>query len=338
MTIEDLKQILDYIQTYSASTWITVAAAAFGFVCLKVLYKAPSDDPKLRWPLFGSIVALLLLVAAQGLSWWSSNSLTSTPPEQAFRALQENKRVAWLIRLIPYSSRTEPYLSIHELKTLGPPKDKFVFVADYTELKNLPVSNAIYRLGLSLGNKDSVSAVIFPLDRRALYPANVRGLLQVIQLLDREMKDEPNYKAFEIANYVDKTALDQLDDKRLSSWSWKGYSEYFEQYSAAVAEARKSRASALQYIGTLGLDWHPTGYSQIIVQNSGNSEPAVKNFRLETQNKKEVKLDNFGARAFLLENLKLQDINHLILIHFTNLDADRIPELRGHLEEIGHAR
>ena len=54
MTIEDLKQILDYIQTYSASTWISIAAAAFGFVCLKALYQAPSDEPKLRWPLFGS--------------------------------------------------------------------------------------------------------------------------------------------------------------------------------------------------------------------------------------------------------------------------------------------
>jgi hypothetical protein len=331
---EDFKQILDSIHNYSASTWITVAAVALGFVCLRALYKLPSNELRPRWLFLGFTGALFLLGAAQGISLWSSASgyLPSTTPEQAFQALQDNKRVTWLIRLIPYSRKTESYLSIHALKTLGSSEDKFVFVADYEELKNLTVSNAIYRLGLSLGNKDDVSAIIFPLNRRYLYPANVRGLLQVLRKLDQQMKGQPNYTTFELAEHVDKTALDQLNDWQISSWSWKSYSKYFKQYSIAFDKARKSHSSALEYIGTLGPDWDPTGYSKVIVQQNGNGASEAKNFRLETQDKEEVKLDNFGARAFLLENLNLQDIDHLILIHFNNLD-ERIPEIRGKFDD-----
>lgn len=120
MTLEQLKELLDSLLRYSAPTWITLGAGAFGFVCLHALYKRPDSEPRSRWPLFGSILALLLLVAAQGLVWWSSSSLTTTTAKQAFRALEDNRRVSWLIRIIPYSSHTEPFLSIHQLKTLGP--------------------------------------------------------------------------------------------------------------------------------------------------------------------------------------------------------------------------
>lgn len=340
MSIDDLKRILDYIQQYSASTWITFAAVVFGAVCLRALYRVPSDRPPPhgerarsakvpRWPLPCSVGALLIIVAAQGLSWWSANYLPTTTPRQAFVALQENKRVSWLIRLIPYSSHSETSLSIHELATLGPPADKFVFVADYDELKNLTVSEAIYRLGLSLKNKDSASAIIFPLNRRELIPANARGLLQIIQELDKEMKDSKDYKIFDLTRELDKTALAKLAADGLESWSWNAYSEYYDQYSAAVEKARDSNASAFKFIGTIGPDWHPAGYSKIISPDSNHDGTVETNFNLVTMNKHEVKIDNFGARVFLVENLRLRDIDHIFLIHFSNLDTDRIPEIRG---------
>jgi hypothetical protein len=148
-------------------------------------------------------------------------------------------------------------------------------------------------------------------------------------MLDERKKDRPNYTALDLTKLLDRTAVDRLEDKRLPSWSWAGYSEYFEQYSGAVNEARKINVSALQYIGMLGPDWHPAGYSQIIASEGGGGTSEPKNFQLEMPNKKEVVLNNFGARAFLLENLELNKIDHLILVHFKNLDTDRIPELRG---------
>jgi hypothetical protein len=321
-----LSDLTHYTQRWSASTWITLAAVVVGFTCLRALYSSADDNnPPRRWPLPGVISSIILVVVVEGVTWWYAKDHPVTTARQAFVALKENRRVDWLIRLVPYSRQTQPYLSIHEIKTLGAPQQKYVFVADYDELKNLTVADAMYRMGLSLGDSDSVSAMIFPLNRRDLYPANVRGVLQVIMNIDVEMKDAKEYRAFDITKYIEPSALLQLQDHRIGSWSWDGYSEFYEPFLHAVTEARLQRTSALNYMGMLGSDWNPLGYSEIISDKLKNSE-AIR-FELQTKTKSTVKAEHFGARAFLIENLALNDIDGLLLIHFSHINQERIPDL-----------
>lgn len=122
--VDDLKQLLDYIEGYSASVWITLCGVAFGFVCLKSLYTAQTPTDRPIWAVPGALFSILIICSAQGLSLWYSNTQPITPPKSAFSALKENKRVNWLIRLIPYSSKNESDLSIHELEALGLPDNK----------------------------------------------------------------------------------------------------------------------------------------------------------------------------------------------------------------------
>lgn len=178
-----------------------------------------------------------------------------------------------------------------------------------------------------------MTAIIFPLDRRNLYPANARGLVQVLQVIDESKKDQAGYISSDITRSLDKSAVEQLADRRVSSWSWKEYSSHYEQLAAAIDLAKKSGVSAFQYIGRLGPDWHPAGYSKIISEEFVQGSHDSNNFRLLLQNGNEVKLDNFGARAFLLPNVELIDLRHVVMIHFANIDTDRIPELRGRFED-----
>jgi len=330
--VEELKQLLDYIEGYSASVWITLCGVAFGFICLRSLYTAQSAADRPRWAVLGAVSCIFIICSAQGLNWWHSNARPVTTPKAAFNALKENKRVEWLIRLIPYSRTNEGHLSIHELKTLGPPEDKFVFVADYDELKNLTVADAVYKSGLSLAGKDSVSAIIFPVNRRTLYPANVRGVLQVLSKVDAEKKGTDRYTAFNFSAHLDSTPLKALAEDRIFSWSWDSYSIYYTIYERSVEAARRENASGFKFIGKLAKDWHPLGYSQNLEKHADDTEP--NDFSLLTKDGTKVEVPNFGARAFFLENLTLSKISDIALIHFDNPDKDRIPDFGGRRGEV----
>ena len=324
----DLSKFLELFQDTPPLTLISIAVFAFGSVCLVKLYKAPEGGRPSAWPLVGFSLALGLLVAIHGMAWWvASRTPSVTTPEQAFKALQENKRVFWLIRLIPYSSQSEPHLSILNLTSLGPPRQQFVFVSDYDELKNMTVAEAVYRTGLSMtGGRDRVSAIIFPLHGE-LFPASARGVLRVFRKIDERMsgRSDVEYKPYDAAKQIRSDALEQLEKDGLPFYAWDNYSLYYDYFEQQVNAARKSRVDALSYIGEIGKDWHPAGYSEII---DGRHVSAMENktFKLKTATDKEVELKNFGARIFLVENIQLSDIKKLMLIQFNNPETDRIPE------------
>ncbi|KKL69871.1 hypothetical protein LCGC14_2110600, partial [marine sediment metagenome] len=70
------------------------------------------------------------------------------------------------------------------------------------------------------------------------------------------------------------------------------------------------------------------GYSRIIGLSVSATER--QSFSLSTSNgEHDYKIKNFGARAFLIENLPIHTIDHRILIDFKELSNERIPDIRG---------
>jgi len=63
--------------------------------------------------------------------------------------------------------------------------------------------------------------------------------------IDGEMKRQAGYNPFDLSKYLDPSALMQLQQHNLASWSWDGYSEYYSQFANALGEAKKQNASAL---------------------------------------------------------------------------------------------
>ncbi len=325
--LEDIKLALDYLETFSASSWITLSSLVVGGVFLRLIYKSNGSDKYRKLYFSGIFISLLLIVFFQTYRLWYVNTLPISSPKQIFESLKYNKRVTWVVRLIPYCKSTEQFLTIQRLNMLGPENQEYVFVADYDELKNLTISDAVYRLGLSLANKDSVSAIIFPLGNRELFPASARGVLQVIMKIDAENTGITGYIPFNLNALPDSEAQRQLQDQRRVSWSWTEYSQYYDSFRNAVKFAIDNKISALQKIGTIGPDWHATGYSQILDTQGSNGRNNI--FHLTTNNKEDIKMPNFGARAFLIRNMVIKDIGDVALIQFSNPDQERIPDFGG---------
>ena len=104
--------------------------------------------------------------------------------------------------------------------TLGRPEHDYIFVADYEELVNYTISEAIYKLGGTRKNVNSASVIIFPLEHRDLYPASARGVLQVVKKIDQERQQQLNYTPFDFDTYLKKNEIQALSDERIESWSW----------------------------------------------------------------------------------------------------------------------
>jgi hypothetical protein len=82
-------------------------------------------------------------------------------------------------------------LSIGHLTRLGKLPQRFTFVADYEELEGYSVNEAVRKLGGQIADSNHVSAIVFP-RKSEIYPANARGLLQVIQRLANRVRPETN--------------------------------------------------------------------------------------------------------------------------------------------------
>jgi len=323
---DDLSRLLETIERYSASAWITFVGIVIGGVALKQFWAKDADRKTKVWSaVFGSLAAILI-VACQALSFWYSHTASQQSPSAVFAALRTNARVDWLVRLIPYDPITSPGLSLDRLVSLGRPENDFVFVADYEELKNYTVEEAVYKTGGSLHKAGHVSAIIFPLRRRDLFPANARGLLQVLQEIDNQHVNDPSYAQCALENHLSAQAREHLSDRNITSWSWTSYSQFYLEYKDAIEKAQRDGCSAFTRLGTLGRDWHPAGYSQMLgLRQTGRTLSAT--FRLSLTNGDIVSLPNVGARAFLIANLALNAIADRVMIDFDAPDEERIPSL-----------
>jgi hypothetical protein len=324
----------------------SVALSAVGIIllvpALLLAYKAVTsnaDEMKgwLKTALFicliGGIIfslagpALTLLgLSRDRATRFAGDVITST---QGMENLRNNTEIKWLARLIPYDPATQPELAINRLTHLGRPTQRFTFVADYAELRGYKVRNAVFKVGGSMTSAPHVSAIIIPLKGRQLYPANARGLLQVICAID-ESRDPmvQNYQPLNVDHELNPNERHDLRQLDIATWSWSGYSQHYKHYCELAQRFRcNEQYTARSLIGDVSRDWHPIGAS---LQISGVHKPCEDpNAPCQVQNWDQILglAQQFGARAFLIENLELSKISGRIMIDFHDPENQVIPDI-----------
>lgn len=254
------------------------------------------------------------------------NPIKQVAASEAFENLRDNRRIDWLIRLIPFSPSTENYLSIAELKTIGPTDAQYVFVGSYHELKGRTVQKAVEMLGGSVDPGQRVSAIIFRL--RKIFPANARGLLQVVAKIDSGI-NEPNAKKLNLNN-LEPAEQSDLTKEDLPSWAWSSYSRYYEGYCKIAMRFRCSEPpySARKFMSALSRDWHPIGISRINQTDLCNDPGGTCKVDSWEDARKKL-LPEFGARVFFMQNYQLNALGDRYLIDFGEPDKQIIPEIGG---------
>jgi len=118
-----------------------------------------------------------------------------------------------------------------------------------------------------------------------------------------------------------------LNDVGITSYAWGSYSARFDSYKQIVERCRDGKYSAGEYFGSINRDWSPFGYSKTIGLNI--SLRTTQSFELTKSSKEKVSLPDFGARAFLIRNAKIEDLDNVILLDFKSPSIDRILDLGG---------
>jgi hypothetical protein len=160
--LDDLKQAFSIVNDTSFPTifatigiGLIVVSAYFSYLAMR---ESPDQTPNWRKVLLFAFlvlgVASLGTGSASALLHLFENPFRRVDTSTAIANLESNRRVQWLIRLIPYYPRGEEYLSISQLTMVGPPQHKYVFVGAYDELKGYKVKDAVEMVGelLNLSN------------------------------------------------------------------------------------------------------------------------------------------------------------------------------------------
>src|SRR4029077_3925660 len=202
------------------------------------------------------------------------------------------------------------------------------FVADYSELRNLSVSEAVEKIGLSMDDIVGVSAIIFPITGRPLYPANARGVLQVVSNIDHEHANDPatEYRRFD--GLATKIAPSELADHSIPSYGWEQFKQSYLRFCRLAQEFRCAETpySAATRFGTLSRDWHPLGFARQTKEDPCNS--AVDLCSTETAKwddvvKKQIKEQQI-ARVFLIDNYAINSIPGRYMVDFDNPKDQKI--------------
>lgn len=254
----------------------------------------------------------------------------------AFDNLETNARISWLIRLIPFDPDTQPTLSIAHLTQLGPPEQKFTFVAAYDELVGYGVDEAVRMIGGVYYSGERVSAIIFPVAGRQLFPANARGLLQVIKNLESDAHTQIATPFLRGMNLSDDENTDLSRANALNYWRWDNYFSYYPHYCQMAQTFRCGLTySAHNYLSGPNIDWHPLGMAQKDTSRDPCDHPepnycAVSDSNSAPNSWKSMKakfLSGFGSRVFLIQNLTLESIKDRVLIDFGEPEKQYIPDI-----------
>jgi hypothetical protein len=326
--LDSIVKIFQLLTTTPTTTLLLI----FGFGLIVVAGILAYWAPQRTAPLLISLVAGILFCAFGGgmaLLKVEQKTIQKMETEQALKNLENNAEVHYVIRLIGYDPSEEAGLAIDRLTNLGPPDQLYSFVASYDELVGYKVIDALAKVGQRKDVK-RVSAVIFPL-HTPIFPANARGLLQVIQEVETRKAIQTQLKQ----KLVDGTGAligDQAKDLKaldIPSYRLASFKDNYLHYCELAREFHCTAGySAQAYVGALTKDWHPLGFSQ--------KDPPDDRCRLSVptycefsdwKKAKEEYSGHFGSRAFLIRNLEIKNIPGRIMIDFDKPSEQLIPDI-----------
>ncbi|MBO4226399.1 hypothetical protein [Bradyrhizobium neotropicale] len=344
-------QILKALQESSTAVWFTTVGIILLGVATIVANMAfgrkPEDTPGGMKGAFFTCLFVGIICAVTGPSVALYKELWNTQTElkkrdiqvmstaDIRRRLEDNTRVRFVIRLIGYNSTDPKGLPIEKVQKLGPSNQLYSFVADYEELKGRTVAEALTMIG-NQKDFDRVTAIIFPLPRRKdnndsgsfFYPANARGLLQVIRLVESQIGESERYIKSDTFN---SDQLKNLKSVGRNTYPIRAPDKLYADYCPLVAKFFCSGSGIYRsrdLIGQLYDDWHPLGFSQKNPRQSPCSIPEQQFCAFSGWDKAYADFEgHFGARAFLIENLDVNAIVGRTMIDFTDLRNQRIPEI-----------
>ncbi len=279
-------------------------------------------DSDLRNP-FVTLAGVCASLAALFALCTSALADAPLPPpmaaQRAFEDLRTNARVAWLVRLVPYDP-ADPVLAIDRLTHLGGPREEFTFVADYAELRGYTAEQAARLGGGVIEPGQHISGIIFPLPDVPLYPASVRGMLQVIQELDKKHADDDAYRPARLEQRLSPAELANLADGKRASWAWDNYRQHLGSFARVFGDLRRENVSAFDRIGHIGGDWCEPGCSRLLGHATALRPETMT---LELPDGAPLEIKRFGIRVFLIRNLPISALYGRILIDF-NKPAEQI--------------
>ncbi len=350
-TLNAFANLYRLISDSAVSTLLAVAGIllfVLAFILMHHVSKAKAEEVAhwQRWLLFLAVgAALLLSIAAPSLRMLELARIHDDPTRRAatkstiLKNLSDNAKVTWLVRLIPYSPSTKAFLDIGKLTNLGRCehddsctggcKQQYVFVADYGELRDLTAEQAVLRVGGSMNDVSGVSAIIFPLPKHDLFPASARGLLQVVAKVDGACKSRVGYKPFPMV--LGPEEIENLGNKKIKSYEWDVYKKYYKHYCELAQKFRcgeqdKQTYSASERIGNLSSDWHPLGFSRMVPETDPCDLRDVA-CSIADWGERNPPVPDVGARVFLFENYRLDQLSGRILIDFDNPSRQLLPEI-----------
>lgn len=281
-------------------------------------------------------LAVLAMGAAATVLNVFENPIRRITTAEAIHRLGKNDKTSWLIRLIPYNEKTErSFLSIDALKTLGSPQLNYVFVAPYEELRGYTVSEAVQMVGgaMDASADQRVSAIIFRTKNKHIFPANARGVLQVLRAVEQTKVADPRNKInideiFNADKYeTERQLLENNVD--IESWSWLYYSEAFETYCKLAQKFKcNKKYEAHQYISEFNNDWSPFGYARKNKEDTCRNPDQICKLPEKQWDKVADKIyGDFGARVFLVDNFEINSLGSRYLIDFDKPNEQVIPDI-----------
>jgi hypothetical protein len=262
------------------------------------------------------------------LFWVSQSPIKRVTTDQAFDNLENNSRADWLVRLIVFNSQTDPQLAVGKLEGLGPAKHKFAFVGNYRELVGYTAKEALQMTGGTFIPGNHISAIIFRL-QTPLYPANARGLLQVIRDVESDKELDLKQRFLQDNTAPTPDELKELDSNEIHTYRIERFKDRYPRYCDLVHKFQcAGRFSARDHIGGLNADWHPLGFSKRVADESACDIP-VKSYCAfsDWPAARKALGSQFGSRAFLIRNLEIERIPGRIMIDFDEPDRQIIPDI-----------
>jgi hypothetical protein len=197
---------------------------------------------------------------------------------------------------------------------------------------------AVQMVGGPIHDKDHVWAIAFPLQdtNEILYPANARGLLQVIRKIQQEppsVQQEllragcptPTGQQYNLDAVLSFEERHDLHDTGIPSYAFENYKQYYTHYCSLSMDFLKQEWRERSRMSTIESDCNPLGFSTrrtTISKEAGKACPIT-----DWNTAKKDYADDFGARAFLINNLPVKNILDVRMMRFDHPKYQRLPDM-----------